>query len=243
MENIFFMLEICSCSYMYKSPFLCLLVTPKVPFQRRQWHPTPVLLPGKSHGRRSLVGCCPWGREESDTTERLHFHALEKEMATHSSVVTWRIPGTGEPGGLPSMGLHRDRHNWSDLAEARSLLIPWFSMCDKICQEIYTSSSWTYISSVQSLSCVRLFVIPWTAAHQSSLSITNSWSLLKLMSIELVMPSNHVILCCPLLLLPSIFSRIWVFSKESFFPWGGQNIGVSASASVLLKNTQNLFPL
>ena len=54
---------------------------------RRQWHPTPVLLPGKSHGRRSLVGCSPWGRKESDTIEQLHFHfhALEKEMATHSS--------------------------------------------------------------------------------------------------------------------------------------------------------------
>ena len=56
-------------------------------------------------------GCSPWGREESDTTERLHFHTLEKEMATHSSVLTWRIPGTGEPGELPSMGLHRVRHN------------------------------------------------------------------------------------------------------------------------------------
>ena len=68
--------------------------------------PTPVFLPGKSHGRRSLVGFSPWGREESDTTERLHFHfqALEKEMTTHSSVLAWRIPGTGERGGLPSMG-------------------------------------------------------------------------------------------------------------------------------------------
>ena len=73
---------------------------------RRQWHPTPVLLPGKSHGRRSLVGCSPWGREESDTTEQLHFHfhALGKELATHSSVLAWRIPGMAEPGGLPSMG-------------------------------------------------------------------------------------------------------------------------------------------
>ena len=130
---------------------------------RRQWHPTPVLLPGKSHGQRSLVGCNPWGRWESDTTEQLHFHfslscigegngtplqysclenpmdggawwaavhgvagsrtrlsnftftfyfhALEKEMATHSSVLAWRIPGTGEPAGLPSMGSHRVRHN------------------------------------------------------------------------------------------------------------------------------------
>jgi len=61
----------------------------------RQWRPTPVLLPGKSHGQRSLVGCSPWGREESDTTERLHFHELEKEMATYSSVLAWRIPGMG----------------------------------------------------------------------------------------------------------------------------------------------------
>ena len=69
--------------------------------------------------------------------------------------------------------------------------------------------------SVQSLSCVRLFATPWTTAHQASLSITNSWSLLKLMSIELVMPSNHLILCCPLLFLPSFFPSIRVFSKES----------------------------
>ena len=72
-------------------------------------------------------------------------------------------------------------------------------------------------SSVQSLSRVQLFVTPWTSAHQASLSITNSWSLLKLMSIEVVMPSNHLILCHPLLLLPSIFTSIRVFSKESVF--------------------------
>ena len=68
-------------------------------------------------------------------------------------------------------------------------------------------------SSVQSLSRVQLFPIPWT--HQSSLSITNSWSLFKLMSIESVMPSNHVILCHPLLLLPSVFPSIRIFSHES----------------------------
>ena len=66
-----------------------------------------------------------------------------------------------------------------------------------------------------SLSCVWLFVTPWTAAHQASLSIINSQSLLKLLSIELVMPSNHLILCCLLLLLPSIFPSIRVFSSES----------------------------
>ena len=71
------------------------------------------------------------------------------------------------------------------------------------------------LGSVQSLSCVQLFLTPWTAACQASLSITNSWSLLKLMSIALVMPSNHLILCRPLLLPPSIFPSIRVFSKES----------------------------
>ena len=66
------------------------------------------------------MGYSPWGREESDMTERLHFHfhALEKEMATHSSVLAWRIPGTGEPAGLLSMGLHRVGHNQSDTAAA-----------------------------------------------------------------------------------------------------------------------------
>ena len=74
---------------------------------------------------------------------------------------------------------------------------------------------WTKFSSVQSLSHVWLFVTPWTAARQASLSITNSQSLLKLMSIESVMPSNYLILCCPLLLLPSIFPSTRVFSNES----------------------------
>ena len=85
---------------------------------RRQWQPTPVFLPGESQGRGSLMGCHLWGRTELDTTERLHFHALEKAMATHSSVLAWRIPGTGEPGGLPSMGSHRVGHDWSALAAA-----------------------------------------------------------------------------------------------------------------------------
>ena len=70
-------------------------------------------------------------------------------------------------------------------------------------------------SSVQLLNCVRLFETPWTAAHQASLSITNSWSSLKLMSIESVMPSNHLILFHPLFLLPSVFLSIRVFSNES----------------------------
>ena len=72
-----------------------------------------------------------------------------------------------------------------------------------------------HFSSVQRLSCVRLFATPWTRACQASLSLTNSWSPTKPMSIESVMPSNHLILCCPLLLLPSIFPSIRVFSNES----------------------------
>ena len=82
---------------------------------RRKWQSTPVLLPGKSHGQRSLIGYNPWSRKESDTTEQLHFHfhfhALEKEMATHSSVLACRIPGMGESSGLLSMGSQRVGHD------------------------------------------------------------------------------------------------------------------------------------
>ena len=144
------------------------LVLSMIFWGRRQWHPTPVLLPEKSHGRRSLVGCSPWGCWGSDTTEWLHFHfslscigegngnplhhsclenptdggawwaavhgvakswtrlsdftfsfhfhTLEKEIATHSNVLAWRIPGTVEPGGVPSVGSHRVGHDRSDLA-------------------------------------------------------------------------------------------------------------------------------
>ena len=90
--------------------------------RRRKWHPTPVFLPGESHGRRSLVGCSPWVAKSrtrlSDFTFTFHFHTLEKEMATHSSVLAWRISGTEEPGGLPSLGSHRVGHDWNDLAAA-----------------------------------------------------------------------------------------------------------------------------
>ena len=96
-------------------------------------------------------------------------------------------------------------------------------------------------SSVQLLSCVQRFGTPWTAARQTSLSITNSRSLLKLMSIESAMPSNHLILCCPLLLLPSVFPSIRIFSNESVLHIRWQSIG--ASASVLPMNIQDWFPL
>ena len=102
--------------------------------------------------------------------------------------------------------------------------------------------SCTVLSSVQLLSRVPFFVTPWTAGHQASLSITNSRSLPKLMSIESVMPSNHLILCHHVLLLPSVFPSIRVFSNE-FFASGSQHIGISASASVLPMNTQDWSPL
>ena len=87
------------------------------------------------------------------------------------------------------------------------------------------------------------FATPWIAARQASLSITNSQTLLKLMSIESVMPSSHLILCHPLLLLGPIPPSIRVFPMSQLFAWGGQSIGVSASASVLPMNTQDWSPL
>ena len=112
----------------------------------------------------------------------------------------------------------------------------WFSAKRKGMQAAFAGAKF---SSVRSLSRVRLFVIPRTAAHQSSLSITNSRSLLKLISIESVMPSNHLILCRPLLLPPSIFPSTRVFSKESVLHIRWPKYGVSASASVLPMNMQD----
>ena len=111
---------------------------------------------------------------------------------------------------------------------------------------------WTMIqfSSVQSLSCVRLFVTPWTAARLASLSITNSQSLLKLMSIESLMPSSHLILCHPLLFPPSIFPSIRVFSNESVLHirrpkyWSFSfSISPSNEYSGLISFTMNWFDL
>ena len=95
----------------------------------------------------------------------------------------------------------------------------------------------------KSLSCVWLFVTPWTAACQASLSITNSQSLLKLMSIKSVMPSNHLILCCPLLLLPSIFPASGSFPMSQFFASSDQSTGASPSTSVFPMNNQDWFPM
>ena len=106
-------------------------------------------------------------------------------------------------------------------------------------QSIHYIRAYNQFSSVHLFSCVLLFATPWTAACQGSLSVTNSQSLPKLMYIELVMPFNHLILFCLLLLLPSIFPSIRVFSNESVLHIRQPSIGTSASASVLPVNTQD----
>ena len=97
--------------------------------------------------------------------------------------------------------------------------------------------------AVQSLSCFWLFATPWTAPCQASLSFIISWNLLKLMSIESMMPSNHLIFCRPLLHLPSILPSIRVFPTSQFFAASGRSIGASASISVFPINIQDWFPL
>ena len=97
--------------------------------------------------------------------------------------------------------------------------------------------------SVQSLSHIQLFVTPWTAACQASLSITNSWSVFKLMTTESVMPSNQLILCFPLLSCLQSFPASGSFLMSQLFSSAGQSIGASASASVLPMNIQDWFPL
>ena len=114
---------------------------------------------------------------------------------------------------------------------------------DNECSWLKTHN-WAFIKcSVQLLSRVRLFVTPWTVARQASLSITTSWSLSKPVSIMSVMPSNHLILCHPLLLLPSIFPSIRCFPVSQLSASGGRSIGVSASASVPPMDNQDWSPL
>ena len=144
-------------------------------------------------------------------------------MATHSSILAWRIPGTGEPGWLLSMGLYRVGHDWTDLAAAAYV--------------------YNYISSVQSLSCVWLFVTPWTAAHQAFLSITNSWDCSNSCPLS---QWCHRTISSPVVPFSSClrsFSASGSFPVSQVFPSDGQNIRTSASALVLPMNIQDWFPL
>ena len=110
------------CFYCYVFKYTTFFCLSNLLSQRRQWHPTPVRLPGKSQGQRSLVGCSPWGCYESDTTEQLHFHFLVSCVGRGNGnplqYSCLENPRDVEPGGLPSMGLHRVGHDWSDLAAA-----------------------------------------------------------------------------------------------------------------------------
>ena len=115
-------------------------------------------------------------------------------------------------------------------------LVIFFFICILVIKSIQ------FLSSVQWLSRVWLFVTSWTAARQAFLSITNSWSLLKLMFIESVMPFNHLILCHPLLLPPSNFPASGSFQVSQFFTSGGQSIGDSASTSILAMKIQDWYP-
>ena len=134
----------------------------------------------------------------------------------------WRLENWGE-------------HLWREQCKGRRWEVCW-------CRHLILKLT-RFFSSVQSLSHVQLFATLWIAAHQASLSIINSWSLLKLMSIESVMSSSHLILCRPLLLLPPIPPRIRVFSNESALHVRWPKYWVSASASVLRMNTQDWSPL
>ena len=138
----------------------------------------------------------------------------QQKVISHGSGV-WNLRSRGQHGQVLMRALFRVPDCWL-------MMLPWQTeestsslVTHKGINPIHKGPALVQFGSVQSLSCVPLFVTPWTAAHQASLSITNSQSLLKLMFIESVMPSNHLILCHPLLLLPSIFPSIRVFSNES----------------------------
>ena len=138
-------------------------------------------------------------------------------------------------------GLEAERPFRSNCRSRWEMVTAWFEVL--ACEHRRGNGFRGLFSSVQSLSRVRLFATPWIPARQPSLSITISRSSLKLMSIESVMPSSHLILCHPLLLLPPIPPSIRVFSNESVLRWGGQSIGVSALASVFPMNIQDSSPL
>ena len=161
------------------------------------------------------------------------WHFLPEHEQKHAGWYSWSpTPPAEKQWRKGCRSIHKEQHPglWC--------LTPGLGSCSHCSRTVS-------LSSVQSLSHVWLFATPWTAAHQVSLAITNSRNLLKLMSIRLVMPSNHVILCCPLLLLPSIFPILasGSFQMSQFFASGSLSIGASALTSVLPTNIQDWFPL
>jgi len=241
---------------------------------------------------------------------------MEKEMATHPSILVWKISWTEKPGGLQSMG-HKESAMTEQLTHTHNALIIscscLYTFYFILASENLPLLPWKYIFIYQWIVCVSLptgrlgvtwanlpcicFILlplmyllnllicwlicmgcyvfhfllfslnqtcqfldiqfnsvqfshsvmskslwpPWTAVRQDTLSITNSQSLLRLMSTESVMPLNHLILCHPLLLLPSIFPALGSFQMSQFSASGSQSIWVSVRASVLLMNSQHWF--
>ena len=145
------------------------------------------------------------------TVNPLSLHIKSKQKAT---VLVWGVKSS--EFGAASVTGYRNRKSKKGSTKGNASKILGFNNVTRYKVNIKKPVVFLYIVVVdQSFSCVRIFVTPWTAAHQASLSFTISWSLLKLMSTESEMPSNHLILCRPLLLLPSIFPNIRVFSNES----------------------------
>ena len=158
-----------------------------------------------------------WLAEEIYDMLRVNNHQF-KAKCRDVPVVQWLRVCASKTGGPGSNHAQGTRSYMLQLKIPCAATKTWHSQINNFlktakCKRQKTSLG--VFSSVQLLSCVRLFATPCTAAHQASLSITNSQSLLKLMLIESMMPSKHLILCCPLLLLPSIFPSIRVFSDES----------------------------
>ena len=200
---------------------------------RRQWHPTQVLLPGKSHGRRSLVGCSPWGREESDTTERLQFHfslsCIGEENGNPLQCSCLENPRVGGAWWAAIYGVAQSQRRLKRLSSSssvkwneggasyvRNVVIPRASEWWDLSRERDNLSNFKISDQIRSVaqSCPTL-CNPMNAARPASLSITNFQSSPRLTSIESVMPSSHLILCRPLLFLPPIPPSIRVFSNES----------------------------
>ena len=149
--------------------------------RRRQWHPTPVLLPGKSHGRRSLVGCSPWGHWESDMTKWLDFHfSLSCIGEENGNSFQYSCLENPRDGGAWWAAVYGVTQSWTRLK--------WLSSSSSSSSRLSLPSISGFpgvqFSSVQLLSCVQLFATPWIAACQASLSITNSQNSLRLTSIE-----------------------------------------------------------
>ena len=200
----------------------------------------------------------PWDSLGKNTGVGCHFllqcMKVKNENEVIQSYPTLSDPWTAAYQAPPSIGFSRQEY-WSGGGHClfQKCPIGWVKILDFFPLRVMETHSRTlsralawlslYFVVIQLLSRVWLFASPWTAACQASLSITNSQSLPKLMSMESVMSSNHLILCCPLPFLPSIFPRIRVFSIKLVLHISSQSIGTSASASVLPMNIQDRFPL